>query len=416
MKPTALALLLAAAPCAAQADPQPQPAAAAHWNQWRGPERSGHCPAPAWPRRLQQEALARQWRVPLGPSYSGPIVDGERVYTTETADGTHEVVRALDRRTGEQIWEARWPGSMEVPFFAKRNGSWIRSTPALDEQALYVAGMLDVLVCLDAASGEERWRVDLADRFGVPHEAFGFVCSPMVRGDSVYVQASPGMVKLDKRTGATVWTTLEERGGMMGGAFSSPVFATLLGQPQIVVQTRAELAGVDDSDGKVLWRTKVRSFRDMNILTPTPFGDGVFTSAYGGRGHFFALAESDGEWSVNEKWDSRAQGYMTSPVVIGKHAYLYLRSKRFTCVDLETGESGWISEPFGDEYWSLVAQDDRILALSETGDLRLIAANPEEFELIDTVAVSDSETWAHVAVDCGQLFVREQDGLSAYAW
>ena len=44
--------------------------------------------------------------------------------------------------------------------------------------------------------------------------------------------------------------------------------------------------------------------------------------------------------------------------MIGKHAYLYLRAKRFACVDLETGEEVWRSSGMADEYWSLVAQGE----------------------------------------------------------
>ena len=71
---------------------------AAYWNQWRGPERDGQFTGPTWPARLTAENFKQSWRVPLGPSYSGPVVDAERVYTTETVDKRYEVVRAFDRR------------------------------------------------------------------------------------------------------------------------------------------------------------------------------------------------------------------------------------------------------------------------------------------------------------------------------
>ncbi len=129
------------------------------------------------------------WRAELGPSYSGPIVSGDRVFTTETKDKKLEVVTAFDRITGRQIWRVQWEGAMTVPFFAKSNGDWIRSTPALDGDRLYVAGMRDVLVCLDAGNGNEVWRKDLAKELGTPLPDFGFVCSPLVDGEAVYVQA-----------------------------------------------------------------------------------------------------------------------------------------------------------------------------------------------------------------------------------
>jgi outer membrane protein assembly factor BamB len=119
------------------------------WNQWRGPTRDGQVGGPAWPARLSDGFLKLLWRVPLGPSYSGPIVTKDLVFTTETRNKESEVVHALDRKTGKERWRAEWKGAMTVPFFAASNGSWIRSTPACDGASLYVAGMRDVLVCLD---------------------------------------------------------------------------------------------------------------------------------------------------------------------------------------------------------------------------------------------------------------------------
>ena len=117
----------------------------------------------------------------------------------ETKAEKTEIVRALDRATGRELWKAEWPGAMEVPFMAKRNGDWIRSTPAYDGDSLYVAGMRDVLVCLDAKTGKERWRIDFVKQFKAPLPDFGFVCSPLVVGDFVYVQAGAGFCKLENQ-------------------------------------------------------------------------------------------------------------------------------------------------------------------------------------------------------------------------
>lgn len=64
----------------------PAAAESATWPQWRGPERNGQVTGPSWPARLDTNQLQQTWRVELGPSYSGPIVAGDRVFTTETKD------------------------------------------------------------------------------------------------------------------------------------------------------------------------------------------------------------------------------------------------------------------------------------------------------------------------------------------
>lgn len=385
------------------------------WPQWRGPTRDGQFTGPRWPNSLDEKHLRQLWRIELGPSYSGPIVSQDMVFTTETKDAKYEIVHARDRRRGKQIWTAKWEGAMTVPFFAWANGSWIRATPAYDGESLYVAGMRDVLVCLDARTGAERWRVDFVKQFNAPLPSFGFVCSPFVDETAVYVQAGASFVKLDKYSGKIVWRTLEDKGGMNGSAFSSPAFATVGGVPQLVVQTRQQLAGVDPKDGQVLWSENVPAMRGMNILTPVFTSDRrIFTSAYGGKSFLYQVGKTEDKWTVSHAWSTAAQAYMSTPVVIDDHAYLLLRNQKFTCVDLKTGKQTWTtSEAFG-RYWSLVAQNDRLLGLDENGTLYLLKANPKAFEVIDKRKISERETWAHLAVAGRQIFIREQNALTSF--
>ncbi len=385
------------------------------WPQWRGPGRACRVPeSPKWPDDL--DGLEQSWRIEMaGPSYSGPIVAGDRVFVTETVDKKKEIVRALDRKTGKELWKVDWLGSMSVPFFAARNGSWIRSTPATDGESLFVAGIQDVLVCLDVKTGNERWRVDFKERYGTSNPDFGCVCSPMVRGDYVYMQAGGSFVKLNKKDGSSVWRTLNDGGGMYGSAFSSPVFDEIAGKPQVIVQTREKLAGVDDADGKVLWEQKVPAFRGMNILTPTVFKNGIFTSSHRNASYFYQVSESGNGFNVEETWSDKAKGYMSSPVVVGDYAYLHLGNGRISCFDLRSGEEQWRTKKFGD-YMSMAVQGDKILGLDMRGGLVLFMANPKEFELLDKKKVSDEECWAHVAVSGNDIIIRELNAVSAWRW
>ena len=386
------------------------------WPQWRGPNRDGHLrDAAPWPDRLQGDALVESWRMPLAPSYSGPIVAVDRVFVTETKDKTDEIARALDRKTGRPLWEAKWPGSMRVPFFAAKNGDWIRATPAYDGETLFVAGMRDVLVALDAESGAERWRVDFVERYQSALPSFGFVCSPLVVGDAIYVQAGAAFVKLDKRTGQSLWRVLDDGGGMYGSAFSSPVIGQINDRSQLLVQTRKRLAGVDPDTGQELWSQDIPAFQGMNILTPVLVNNAVFTSTYGGGTTLLKISGSDGIAKTESAWTEKTQGYMSTPVVIDGHVYLHLRNQRFCCIELATGQIRWTTQPYG-QYWSLVANGDKILALDERGELLLIRANPQEFELLDSRKISESPTWAHLAVCGDELFVRELESLVAYRW
>ncbi|MSU84056.1 MAG: pyrrolo-quinoline quinone [Pedosphaera sp.] len=391
--------------------------AAESWDQWRGPNRDGRISGAKWPTGLDEARLKKRWQLPFGPSYSGPVMNAERVFITETVDKKREQVTALRRSDGSVVWKRDWEGAMSVPFFARSNGDWIRATPALDGDTLYVAGMRDVLVALNSTDGSERWRLDFVKRFGADLPTFGFVSSPLIDGDSVYVQAGGGVARLRKADGQVVWHGARDGGGMMGSAFGSPVILTLAGKRQLVVQARTRLFGVALEDGAELWSLPVESFRGMNILTPTFAGkDRLFTAAYGGKTLGIDIRSENGGFRAVPAWEFKAQGYMTSPIIHEGHAYLQLRSQRALCIELATGAEKWTtSESFG-KYWSMVAQADRVLALDERGELILFKATPEKFDVLSRRKVAESDAWAHLAVDGSELYIRELKALSVWDW
>lgn len=388
--------------------------AADEWLQWRGEHRDGTVSGNPWPADFS--GLKEKWRVPLGQSYSGPLITKKLVITTESRERQFEAVRAYDRETGKEVWRTEWEGHQGVPFFAWRNGDWMRSTPVCDGPNLYVAGMRDVLVCLETATGKEKWRVDFVKEFKSDPPAFGFVCSPLLDGDALYVQAGGAFCRLEKESGKVVWKTLEDGGGMYGSAFSSPFIASPGGKRQILVQTRTDLCGVNPADGAVLWMQKIEAFRGMNIFTPVVAGDRIFTSAYKGVSQAWDLIPSGGAMAPKLAWEHKSEGYMSTPLLISGNIYMLHRNQRFLCLDLAKGEQRWVSEQKFGEYWSLISREDRILSLDQKGVIRLVRATPEKFDLQAERKISEDETWAHIAAVDGHLAVRELKALVFWDW
>lgn len=387
-----------------------------NWPQWRGPTRDGMVKEGSpWPKQISKKKMPLSWRKKIAKGYPGPVTSDTLVFTVETK-GKQEFVRAFDRVNGNQKWEAKWTGSMSVPFFAGKNGSWVRSTPIYDGKNIYVGGMRDFLVCLNAESGEIKWTVDFMKRYKAPLPAFGFVCSPIIIGEHLYVQAGAGFVKLEKETGKSVWRVLIHKDEKYGSAFSSPTFATMGGVEQLIVQTRTDLTGVSPQDGEVLWKKPVKAYRGMNILTPTFFGNSVMTSSYGGKSLLFNLSKKGKGFSIDQAWENKQEGYMSSPIVIDGYCYLHLRKQRMTCIDMKSGGTKWISsESFG-KYMSMVTNGKEILALDEDGTLYLIEANPEKLVIKESRTISESSSWAYLALSGNQLFVRELEALACYSW
>jgi outer membrane protein assembly factor BamB len=238
----------------------------------------------------------------------------------------------------------------------------------------------------------------------------------VIADDALYVQAANSVGKLDRATGETIWRALEGSGEMSSsGAFSSPIVATLAGRLQLVVQTRHTLHGVGLENGEVLWSQDVPNFRGMNILTPVVYGNSILTSPYKNRTFLYSISDSEGGLTSRERWTNKVHGYMSTPVVIEGHAYLHLGNGRLACLDLETGVERWISKPLG-EYWSMVTQGDKLLALDASGELYLVRADPGGLQVLATKEIASQPTWGHLAVSGNDLFVRELNAIAAYRW
>jgi len=419
VRPTAAALLVGMLVYGSSS--LPAAGDAGTWPQWRGPKRDGSVDAGSWPASLQRPTLKERWRIQLPPSYSGPVVSTDKVFATYTRDEKYEGIRAFDRKSGKQVWEAEWEGGMQVAALGASMGSWIRATPSYDGEGLFVAGMQDVLVCLDPNTGAERWRADFHKRYETPLPELGFVCSPLVVEDGIYVQTADSLVKVDKKTGKSVWRSLErhEKGsqeGMGQGSYSSPDFALIDGRPQLLVANIDAIAGVDPSTGKILWKRVLDSYDQGCIVAPSAYRNGVFTSTRASRTGYYPLTRRNEQFEITDGWKNKLTVYMSSPLVVGDFAYAHLKNGRFACVDLRNGKINWISNRTFGKYCSMVYCEDRILALNNDGELFLVHADPDRFVLADSRTVSTVETWGHLAIAGKDIYIRERNAIVAYRW
>jgi outer membrane protein assembly factor BamB len=387
----------------------------ATWPQWRGPNRDCITTGPAFPDKL--DALKQSWRVELAPSYSGPIVLADRVIVTETVDDKTESARAFDRATGKELWTAKWQGGGHVISEAKPRGEFIRSTPASDGKVIVVGGMRDLLVCLAAQDGKEKWRVDFVDKYKTHEPDMGMASSPLIDGESVYTLAAAGIARINLKTGKVDWRTLTDEPKLEGGATASLMLGKFGGRKMIVALNRKTLALVDPETGAILWKQAVPAYRNTTTVTPVLLGEaGIFVSMIGGRSMRFDVGVAGDKVSAKRTWDITPVAYMSTPIVLGDSFYAHLESKRFACFDAKTGRQRWVSDQLFGEYWSLAVRGDRILALDQKGILYLIRATPEKFDLLDQRKISESETWPHLAVCGDEVFVRDHKGLTAYRW
>ena len=144
-----LAALLAAGPLVASAGADP-------WPGFRGPTGQGFSKEIRLPVswNTTRDVL---WKTPIpGESWSSPVVWGGRVFvTTARDDGRACHVMALDRRTGEVLWDTL--AFTQAPKRKDARNSYATPTPVTDGARLYASFGDGSFVAVDVVSGKIVW-------------------------------------------------------------------------------------------------------------------------------------------------------------------------------------------------------------------------------------------------------------------
>jgi outer membrane protein assembly factor BamB len=239
--------------------------------------------------------------------------------------------------------------------------------------------------------------------------------SPLVDGPHVVVSPGgpgAGLVKLDKMTGRTVWTTKELSDA---AAYSSITVADVGGVRTYMTFTESAGVGVRASDGKLMFRYPRAANRTANVATPIFSEDKVFfSSAYGTGGGLLDLTVRGGEVAATEVYFTRDMRNHHGGIVL-VDGYLYgFNDTILTCLEFATGRMMWRDRSVGKG--SVTYADGRLYIQSENNVVGLADATPAgytergRFEIPDKGELS----WAHPVISDGRLYVRNQDALLVY--
>lgn len=409
------------------AAPQGAGLAAADWPGWRGAQRDALSP---------DKALLKSWKAGgpplafkatgLGTGYSSVAVADGRIYTLGDKAGAQHLF-ALDAKDGKTVWSAK----IGAPWVDQYGGP--RGTPTVDGGSVYAVGTEGDLLCVDAATGKERWRRNLEKDFGGQvMSIWKYSESPLVDGDRVIV--TPGvtnalMVALDKGTGKEIWRTREAQDlgpkGKDGAGYSSVVISNAAGIKQYVQLTGRGLVGVRAADGRLLWNYNRVANDVANISTPVVKGDFVFASTGYQTGAVLLKLEGQGAGGVAAKevyfLDPKTfQNHHGGFVLVGDHIYGgHGHNKGFPiCIEMATGKVVWggDSRNAGTGSAAVVYADGNVYFRYQNGLVVLIEATPTGYSEKGSFSIPDATnpSWPHPVVVGGRLYLREQDNLFVY--
>jgi outer membrane protein assembly factor BamB len=405
------------------------PALAADWPQWLGPRRDGSSTEKIKPWKGDLPVV---WKKATGPGHSSPVIaDGKVFLHTRLKDkvkgSEHEAVTAYDAANGKELWSTSYP---RADFFSPF-GTGPQATPAVAGGKVYSFGATGVLACFDAAKGDLVWKVDTWKDFDVTRENkrrlfFGAASSPLVDGGRVMVNVGgkgASVVAFSADKGAVLWKSLDDKASYSSGIILAPRGdAGRVEEPrhkEYLFFTAQGLRGLRPKDGHKLWDFPLVDRLNESSTTPVVAGDLLLAGSitYGMVG--IKLERKDGKTTAREVWkDPKLTCYFSTPMPVGKHVYvvsgrIFPPASTLHCVEIETGKVAWSKEKVGKYHAAMLrTADDKLLMLSDLGDLVLLGPDPKEYrELARSKVVKGEQIWAHPALVDGKVYFRDDKNL-----
>ncbi len=379
---------------------KPQASAGRDWPDWRGPNRDGL--VPQLPARLPEKAKI-VWKKGAMPScLAGLSVSGNRLILAERdfAD-EHDVYRCLNTENGEFLWRVEYPASGHLDY-----GQSPRATPVIHQDKVYLLGAFGELRCVTLAEGKLIWKRDLPGEFEAQLPTWGMCATPLVVDDMLIVNpggAKASLVALDCATGKTRWATPGSP-----AAYAAFICGEFGGHRQIVGYDQHSLGGWDVKTGKRLWQLVPRSPGDFNVPTPIAVEGGLVVTSENNGTRLYRfddagriIPEPAGEYK--ELSPDSATPVVTRGRVYGAHNGLHSLS-------VQNGlKPVWQrSDDAAGDFATLIADGERVLVISLSGELVLLDATKDKCAVISRLKIFEDavEVYSHPALVGTRLYLR----------
>lgn len=388
-------------------------ALAGDWPQWRGPNRDDISAETglmkAWPVAGPKQLWVSK---DAGLGYSGYSIVGGKLYTQGLLGDTEHLI-ALDAKSGAKLW-----ATPIGPVLKNGWGDGPRGTPTVDGDRVYSMSGKGFLICANAATGKELWKVRM-DEFGGKTPNWGYTESPLVDGNKVI--CTPGgpqgtLLALDKMIGKTIW---QSTGWDDFAQYASPVVAMLNGTRQYIQLTMQHVAGVDAASGKAVWKSE---WPGKTAVIPTPIVKGSQVYIASGYGIGCKLVNIGPGNTASDVWQNGVMvNHHGGVILVGEHLYGHSDKGGWTCQNFKTGEAVWTDKSLGKG--AVHFADGMLYCLEESsGTVALVEASPKgwkehgrfKLEPQTTQRNPKGKIWTHPVVSDGKLYLRDQELLFCY--
>jgi outer membrane protein assembly factor BamB len=389
------------------------------WPGFRGVNLDAICSdgvslAKSWP----QTGPKKLWSVELGEGYAGAAVLAGRVYVMDyDQKNKSDAVRCFSLADGKEIWRYSYPVNV------KRNHGMSRTVPAVTEKYLITIGPKCHVCCLDPASGEFRWSLDMVAEFGATVPDWYNGQCPLIDDDKL-ILAPAGkvlMAAVECSTGKIIWQTPNPDPDNWRLSHSSIVPAKFGDTKMYVYCTSSSVVGVSAKDGTLLWQYNDWGRTLAVVASPLVTGDGLIflSGGYNSGAKMIRLSRQSDKITVEQvfKLDSTVFGSeQQTPILYKGYIYGLRPDRQFVCLDL-AGKIIWSSgdtHRFGSRGLGPYSiADGLIYILDDDGVLTIARAGPDGYnQLAQTRVLDGHEAWAPMAFAAGRLLVRDFNNMA----
>ncbi len=371
-----------------------------NWPQFRGP--FGTCRSAAKNLPVKWDAGKGEgvlWKLELPlPGNNSPVLWQGSIYILG-ADKERKELWCIDAASGSFRWktEIRIMCGSGLPPEVFEDTSFTPSTLATDGRAL-CAIFPDGFVAAFDMTGRQMW----FKFFGSPENPYGHASSPVIVGDTVFVQFDHGKEDLlcayDLFSGDEKWRQARE----MDPSWATPFLLRGDGKAELVLNAPPRVVSYDPQTGAENWSAEC----SMNDLTISPaFSNGILVVP-GKDSILQALKMPNRQlaWEISENVPEVA-----SPLAAGSLLFTANVSGNMSCHAMDDGRTLW-SQDFGTGFYSSPAEaDGRVYVTDVAGVTHVVAAKGEFSELSQNPLAEPSFTIPAFAD--GRIFIRGQKNL-----
>ncbi len=375
-------------------------ASAADWPRFRGPGNDGVSKETDWNANWDVDGPPIVWRSEIGTGYSSVVIANGRLYTLGNDDNV-ETVYCLDAETGQE----RWRHSYECAIDANEFQGGPTSTPTVDQGSVFTLSRFGDLFCFEAESGEIRWKVNVADVTSIRIPGWGFSGSPWVTNGLVIVNVGDSGVALSVIDGSLAWTSQDKDSG-----YSSFVPFVQDGEERLIFGSARSYVCIDPLTGTERWRQRWLTTFGCNAANPIVVDGQVFLSSGYNRGSAL-LTFKNGEpvlvWKTKDFQNQLTSSVYLDGLVYGASGSASVGAT-LACLRLIDGEVLWNAED--ERVGGLTAAGKYLITISDDGLLKVLEPDQASPKLVSQCQVFEEQCWTMPVLCNGRIYCRGAAG------